>query len=188
MGKVSVGLRGWRFDEAEVFDADGNWLPLGEMSEDDRQRLVRLRILLDMPCSACYLEHGENAEDDYNHPTCVYGEPLHEVLLCDEHEPDFYFWYLEDGGEQHRGTEAFQDEFQEWFAAGNRAPEWYDGPDHVDTDPESLPEPEAEEPDPEAFIPEGAEDVRVDLREGMDPEGIDAEDLDLDTEYPTGDE
>ena len=37
MGKISIGLRGWRFEEDEVFDAEGNVRPFGEMDEDTRE-------------------------------------------------------------------------------------------------------------------------------------------------------
>ena len=53
MGKVSIALRGWRFDEAEVFDEDGEIRPLEEMSEETRKRLVRLRVVAGEPCDPC---------------------------------------------------------------------------------------------------------------------------------------
>ncbi|WP_336037364.1 hypothetical protein [Halobacterium yunchengense] len=185
MSKVSIGFRGWRFDEDEVFDEDGDFRPLDEMREDTSARLQRLRALMDRPCDACYLEYGDDY-DAHSMPAAVYGEPMAEVLLCDAHERDFYFWFLEAGGEQHRGTERFQTAFREWFADGNRAPDWYDGPEHVSTDPGETPDPDV--PDPEILNLELPDDerARVDLLEPV--EGADDGDLELDAEYPTGDE
>lgn len=183
MTKVSIGFRGWRFDEDDVFDENGDYRPFEEMSDDASARLRRLPTLMDRPCDACYLLHGDD-EAAHNTPAAVYGEPRAEVLLCDEHERDFYYWFLEAGGEQYRGTEELQEAFREWVADGNGAPDWYDGPEHVATDPESTPDPEI--PDPEVFnveIPE-EEQARVNLREPVE----DAEDLDLEAEYPTSDE
>ena len=55
------------------------------------------------------------------------------------HEPDFLYWFREEGGASHRGEDGFQDAFHEWFADGNRAPEEYGGIEHVDTDPAGVP-------------------------------------------------
>ncbi|WP_232702020.1 hypothetical protein [Halobacterium wangiae] len=180
MTKVSIGFRGWRFDEDEVFDENGDYRPLKEMSEDTRERLGRLPLLADRPCDACYLSDGESD----NSPTAVYGEPGAEVLVCDDHEPEFYYWFLEDGGDEHRGTETLQDAFHEWFAAGNRAPDWYDGPDHVETEPENLPEPDLD--NVEAVNVELPEDEQssVDLRDVE--ESLRGADIEMD--YPTADE
>ncbi len=175
MGKVCIGLRGWRFDEDEVFTADGQLRPLEDVPLDERRRLVRLAAIHDARCDACWLAHGEEGSEEWNQAEVVYGEPLSEVVVCREHEPDFYYWYLEAGGEEHRGTEAFDDRFHEWFADGSRAPEGYVGVEHVETEPEAVPEPEM--PDLEALNRElpAEEQVNVDLR-----------DVDLGTEYPTG--
>jgi len=47
MGKVSVGLRGWRFNEAEIFTDDEQFKPLDEIPKDPKQRLLRLLTLVD---------------------------------------------------------------------------------------------------------------------------------------------
>jgi hypothetical protein len=184
MSKVSIGFRGWRFDEDEVFDERGDYRDFEEMNDDASARLRRLPALMDRPCDACYLLYGDD-DEARNAPAAVYGEPRAEVLLCDEHERHFYYWFLEEGGDQYRGTEALQEAFREWFADGNRAPEWYDGPEHVATDPADMPDPDI--PDPEVVNVELPEDerARIDLRDGIDAEETD---LDLDAEYPTGDE
>jgi hypothetical protein len=141
MGKISIGLRGWRFDEAAVLGEDGTVRPLDEIPEEQRQRLVRLEQLLDRPCDACYLIHGEADKQRCRQASIVYGEAFDEVLLCDAHEPDFLYWFREAGGAELRGDDAFRDGFHEWFADGNRAPDGYAGLDHVETDPDSLPDP-----------------------------------------------
>ncbi|MFB6072798.1 MAG: hypothetical protein ABEJ88_07505 [Halobacterium sp.] len=185
MSKVSIGFRGWRFDEDAVFDENGNYRDVEEMDEDVRDRFLRIPQLVDQPCDVCYLEVGDPDADEVADPTAVYGEPHGEVLVCDEHEREFYYWFLEDGGDQYRGEEELQDAFHEWVAAGNRAPDWYDGPDHVDTDPEAVPEPAADDFEAvDVELPE-AEQASVNLREGIEKP---ADDLDLDAEYPTADE
>lgn len=141
MAKVSIALRGWRFDEEAVFDEDGDFRPLEDVPEEERVRLERLVAIHDNPCHACWLLYGEEHADQCNVARAVYGEPHAELLLCDDHEDDFYYWYFEDGGDEYRGTETFADRFHEWFAAGNTAPEGYEGVEHVDTSPESLPDP-----------------------------------------------
>jgi hypothetical protein len=138
MGKISIGLRGWRFDEHAVFDEDGEIRPLGEIPEEARHRIVRLSSLLGEPCSACWLIHGESSVEECNPGSIVYGEPLAEVLLCGDHEADFLYWFREEGGRQHAGTAALQDGFHEWFLAGGRAPEGYAGLEHVQQDPDTL--------------------------------------------------
>lgn len=182
MTKVSIGFRGWRFDESDVFDENGDYRPLEEMSEDTRERLGRLPLLADQPCDACYLSDREDEQS----PTAVYGEPGAEVLVCDDHEADFYFWFLEDGGEQHRGTDALQDAFHEWFAAGNHAPDWYDGPDHVETEPEDLPEPNLDNVEAVNVKLSEDEQASVDLRD-VDERLRDVN-VDIETDYPTADE
>jgi len=138
MGKVSIGLRGWRFDEADVFDEDGAIRDVDEMPEDTRNRIVRLSSLMGEPCNACWLVHGEADIEECNPGTIVYGEPLAEVLLCNEHEADFLYWFRELGGTEFAGSGDLQDEFHEWFLDGGRAPEEYGGLDHVQRHPDTL--------------------------------------------------
>jgi len=57
MAKVSVGLRGWRFDEEEIFTDDEELKPLDEIPEEPRERLVRLVGLVEEPCDVCYLSN-----------------------------------------------------------------------------------------------------------------------------------
>ena len=176
MGKVSIGLRGWRFDESAVFTEDGELRPLDEIPEDDRRRLDRLPTLMKSPCQACWLVFGDAEIERCNVPDVVYGEPLAEVALCTDHETDFVYWFRDEEGSDYVGTDDLQDEFFEWFADGGRAPEDYPGVEHVDTDPDDVPRPP--EPDPAAFATEQPDDdgVTVDLREYGDV---------LASEYPT---
>jgi len=197
MGKVSIGLRGWRFDESEIFTDSEEFKPLEEIPEDPRQRLLRLSRLVEQPCDACYLIHGEAEKQRCNPAAFVYGEPMDEVVLCADHEPDFIYWYQNEGGSDLRGEPEFADAFHQWFADGNRAPEGFGGVDHVETDPERLPEP----PSPEEIqqrLEADYEPREIDLleyvdedRETTEGDRVDDEefdDLDLDTSYPTGDE
>ena len=196
MAKVSIGLRGWRFEESEVFTEDGEFKPLDEVPEEPRERLVRLTYLVEQPCDACYLIHGEADIERCAQAAIVYGEPGDELLLCADHEADFLYWYREAGGKTHRGDPAFRDRFHEWFADGGRAPTGYEGLEHVDTDPDGLPAP----PDPEEIhrrLNEEFEGRRIDLREGWDEtddadesedaaaEDLDLDDVDLGTDYPS---
>ncbi|MDS0299073.1 hypothetical protein NDI76_09990 [Halogeometricum sp. S1BR25-6] len=190
MAKVSIGLRGWRFDESEVFTGEGEFRPLDEVPEDARTRLIRLTYLQSKPCDACYLVHGEAEKRRCNPAAVVYGEPMEEVLLCPDHEVDFFYWYREAGGSEYRGEETFRDEFHEWFAAGGRAPDDYEGPDHVDTDPDELPTP----PDPAELnrrLNEGQKGKRkrIDFKKGEvtyeDWNDEDQNRLDLGQDYPT---
>lgn len=198
MAKVSIGLRGWRFEESEVFAEDEEFRPLDEVSEDARRRLIRLSYLVGKPCDACYLVHGEVEKRRCNEAAIVYGEPMEEVLLCDDHEADFLYWYRRAGGSEFRGRDEFRDEFHEWFASGGRAPEGYGGLDHVETDPGSLPSP----PEPEELNRRlneryGGKRKRIDIRNGTvtyedsggegDGDGDDLSefDVDFDREYPT---
>jgi hypothetical protein len=201
MSKVSIGLRGWRFDEDEVFTDDGEVRPFDEMREDTRRRLVRVGVLYRSPCDACWLIHGDENLDACNEATVVYGEPLSEITVCDEHEVDFMYWFREAGGIEHAETERFEDAFHEWFAAGNRAPEGYEGVEHVDTDPRDLPESEMPDPDDYDLGQREVIEQRIDLRTGTieeapDPrtdddadedaaDELDLDDVDLDTEYPS---
>jgi hypothetical protein len=194
MAKVSVGLRGWRFDEEEVFTDEGEWAPLDEMSDDTRNRLLRLGLLMDQPCDACYLEHGEEEKQRANPADIVYGEPGDEVLLCSAHEPDFLYWFREAGGSEFAGEERFRDEFHEWFAAGNRAPEGYGPDEHVEEAPDEMPNlPGPEEAQRRLEQSTEFEEKRYDLRppehtdeEAEEEDELDVADLDLDTEYPSG--
>jgi hypothetical protein len=71
------------------------------------------------------------------------------------------------------GEDELADRFHEWFAEGGRAPGGYGGIEHVDTDPDDLPDPS--EVDPEEVAMEPPEDgKRISLR-----------DVDLDREYPS---
>jgi hypothetical protein len=190
MSKVSIGLRGWRFEEREVFTEDGEFRPLTEIPEDARHRLVRLGLIVERPCDACYLVHGEQEKERCRQATIVYGEPLDEVLLCDSHEADFLYWFREEGGRQLTGDDEFKDAFHEWFAGGGRAPEGYGGLEHVETDPDALPDP----PDPEEIqrrLEESYdfEGEKIDLRElaqrdaaGTDGEGDDETEAEAETE------
>ena len=74
MGKVNIGLRGWRFDEDEVFDADGDLKPLGTMEPETRDRIVRLSTMMGEPCDACYLIHGDENIQECNVARIVYGD------------------------------------------------------------------------------------------------------------------
>lgn len=166
MGKVSIGLRGWRFDEEDIFTADGELRSLDDMPADVRNRVIRLSNLVDAPCDACWLIHGDDGIDQCNTASVVYGEPLAEVILCDAHEPDLLYWYRECGGDAHRGKESFQEAFHEWYLEGNRAPEGYAADHHVETAPKSLPSfDRVGDMDP-VVTPEdlGMERDRIDLR------------------------
>ena len=139
MAKVSVGLRGWRFDEEDIF-TDEELKPLDEIPEEPRERLLRLVSLVEEPCDVCYLEHGEAEVHRCNQAEIVYGEPKGEVLLCPDHEPDLLYWFREEGGSEHAGSLEFGDRFHEWVAAGNEAPDGYAPVEHVDEDPDGLPD------------------------------------------------
>ncbi|MFC7134061.1 MULTISPECIES: hypothetical protein [Salinibaculum] len=178
MGKISIGIRGWRFDEDEVFDDAGNIRPLNEMDEDTRNRLVRLSAVLGEPCSACWLIHGEDNLEKTNAAEIVYGEPLAEVILCSEHEPDFLYWFREAGGEEYAGTGQLQEEFHEWFADGGRAPEGYAGLEYVDEAPDELPEVPADPADRDG-IPEVEEQVAAMEKAERDALDLDLDDLDV---------
>jgi hypothetical protein len=180
MVKVSIGLRGWRFEENDVFTSDGEVRPLDEMPPDARDRVLRLSALVGSPCDACWLIHGDDDIERCRAADVVYGEPMAEVVLCTPHEPDFLYWYREEGGSAYRGSDDLEDAFYEWFADGGRAPEGYAGIEHVDTDPEDLPEP----PDTGEEKPACAPDL-ADENDGS-TEDATPEDLDLGADYPTG--
>jgi len=177
MEKVSIGLRGWRFDEDAVLTDDGELKPYGEMEPEVRDRVSRLYRLVESPCDACWLIHGDAEVQRCRVAQAVYGEPFEEVVLCDEHEPDFLYWFLEEGGRDLAGTDEFEDGFHEWFLDGGRAPEDYGGVEHVETDPDGLPEFELD--DPEAS--EGEDDPDDESTDEPD------DDLDLGMDYPTRD-
>ncbi len=195
MAKVSVGLRGWRFDEEEIFTEEGELKPLDEIPEDPRERLVRLTRLVEEPCDVCYLEYGEAEIHRCNQARIVYGEPRGEVLLCPGHDPSFVYWFHEAGGSEHKGTRALAEHFHEWAAAGNEAPEGYGAVEHVDEDPDGLPDPPDEREIQERLAEEaGFERERIDIRklagteEPSEDERVtdeDLADLDLSTEYPS---
>ena len=176
MGKVSIGLRGWRFDESAVFTEDGELRPLAEIPEEDRRRLDRLPTLMKAPCQACWLVFGDAEIERCNVPEVVYGEPLSEVALCADHETDFVYWFRDEDGSAYVGTEDLQDTFFEWFADGGRAPDGYRGVEHVDTDPDDVPNPPAPEPEDVAIEQPDDGGINVDLREYGDV---------LSSEYPT---
>lgn len=171
MGKVSIGLRGWRFDEDEVLADDGSLRPVDELPTDTRNRILRLSALVGSPCDACWLIHGDEHIDRCNVAAVVYGEPMAEIVLCSEHEADFLYWYREQDGVETAGSEEFQDAFHEWFLDGGRAPDDYGSLEHVETNPEAVPDtpPVTQKAD---SSPEPED--RIDLRDG-----------DLSMDYPT---
>jgi hypothetical protein len=111
-----------------------------------------------------------------------------EVLLCDDHEPDFVYWFREAGGAEYRGSDDLGDAFHEWFLEGGEAPEGYASITHVDTDPDALPDPEAavEAANGGADADdEGEGEPDDDGTESDDPAlDTDDSDLDLSREYP----
>ena len=203
MGKVSIGLRGWRFEEDDLFTDDGTWRPVMEIPEEPRQRLLRLQVVIGKPCDACYLIHGEEEKQRCREAAIVYGEPLDEVLLCEAHEADFLYWFRERGGADLVGEETFRDAFHEWFDDGGRAPDGYGGLDHVEEAPGDLPD----LPDPEELYDldedlladeradfddgeagasdDGTDEAAADAAAGTDDGDGEFDDLDLDREYPT---
>jgi len=175
MAKVNIGLRGWRFDEDEVFDDEGRIRPLGTMDEDTRARVLRLTERLTDPCDACWLAYGDDRIEECEPAEVIYGEPRGEVILCRDHETDFVYWFREVADEGVIGTVQVQDAFHEWFFDGGRAPEGYAGVEHVDSDPEGIPE----APDPTEELPGLEEELeRVDDEE-LDALNVDLDDLDL---------
>ncbi|WP_435099111.1 hypothetical protein [Halorubrum sp. N11] len=192
MAKVSVGLRGWRFDEEEIFTDDEELRPLDEIPEEPRERLLRLVGLVEEPCDVCYLEHGEAEVQRCNQAEIVYGEPRGEVLLCPEHEPDLLYWFREEGGSEHAGTLEFGDRFHEWVAAGNEAPEGYESVEHVDEDPDGLPD-LPDQQDVQERVEQDFEGDRIDILELAGQSGDEEDELseddfegvDLSTDYPS---
>jgi hypothetical protein len=173
MAKISIGLRGWRFEESDVFDGSGELRPLDQIPEDARHRLLRLTAIVGEPCGACWLATGGDSRE-MNQAAVVYGEPVAEVLLCRDHEPDFLYWFTECGGDEYAGSEALPERFHEWFDDGGRAPEGYEGLEHVDRDPDSVPEPGR--PDELDEVEERVDELSDDERTALD---LDLDDLDV---------
>lgn len=119
-------MRGWRFDPEVVFTEDGDVKPLEEVPEPDRLRLVRLTEIIGNACHVCMLRNPEEGWDAWRKADAVYGEPTHEVLVCDEHEPVFYYWFWEEGGEMYKGEDELQREFHDWVEEGGGAPKDYE--------------------------------------------------------------
>jgi len=170
MGKVNIGLRGWRFDE-DVLGEDGRVRPLATMEPEDRQRILVLADRVVDPCDACWLAYGEDRIEECNVAEVIYGEPRGEVVLCSAHEPDFLYWFREAGGADFAGELELRDAFHRWFLDGNHAPDEYEGLEHVDEDPTSLPE----APGRNEAIPGFEEEI-----EGIEEEDLDAMDINLD--------
>ena len=194
MAKVSIGLRGWRFEEDEIFSDDEELKPLDEIPEDPRERLLRLVALVEEPCDVCYLDYGEAEVHRCNEAEIVYGEPDGEVLLCPEHERDLLYWFREAGGSDHKGSLEFADRFHEWIAAGNEAPEGYGSVEHVEEDPDGLPDlPDQQEV--QERLEADFEGERIDIlelargeetdREELTEEELADSDLDLSADYPS---
>lgn len=175
MGKVSIALRGWRFDEEEVFTDDGELRSFDQLPPETRDRLVRLTAVAGSPCDACWLVHGDENIAECNVARVVYGEPLAEVVLCSDHEADFRYWFHETGGRRHAGADDFDDRFHEWFDDGGRAPEGYDAVEHVDTDPGEVPQ-----PDPHEEVPSLEEELAAMDDEELDALGVNLDALDVD--------
>jgi len=169
MGKVNIGLRGWRFDD-DVLTDEGRVRPLATMDPEDRQRILVLADRVVDPCDACWLAYGQERVEECNVAEVIYGEPGGEVVLCSAHEPDFLYWFREDGGAEYAGELQLQDAFHQWFIDGNRAPEDYEGLEHVDEDPTALPD----APSPTDAIPGFEEELAE-----MDDEELDGLDVDL---------
>ncbi len=174
MTKVSIGLRGWRFEEEEVFDDSGAFRPLTEMPPDTRDRISRLMVMVDKPCDACWLIHGEEEKQRCRSAAVVYGEPLREVVLCGSHEADFLYWFREAGGRDLAGKRTFRNAFHQWFADGGRAPDGYAGIEHVESDPDSVPDPL-----PEEELPSVEDELASLSEEEQESLDIDLDDLDV---------
>ncbi|MFC7154969.1 hypothetical protein ACFQPA_05800 [Halomarina halobia] len=174
MAKVSIGLRGWRFDEEAILDEDGDLKPIARIPDDDRERIARLATLVTKPCDACWLIHGEAEKRKCRQARVVYGEPLGEVLLCNQHETDFLYWFREEMGHELAGSRHVQNAFHQWFADGGRAPDDYEGTEHVDTDPDGL-----RQPDPNPRLDPLEEELANMSEEEREALGVDFSDLDL---------
>jgi len=170
MTKVNIGLRGWRFD-ADVLNEEGRVRPLATMAPENRQRLLVLADRVADPCDACWLAYGDDKIEECNVAEVIYGEPGGEVVLCSVHEPDFLYWFREAGGDEYAGDRGLQEAFHQWLIDGNRAPEGYEGLEHVDEDPTAIPD----APDPSAALPDFEEEL-----DRMDDDELDALDVNLD--------
>ncbi|MFB6283315.1 MAG: hypothetical protein ABEK59_05185 [Halobacteria archaeon] len=113
--KISIGLRGWRFNPDDVFDADGNLKSPEEIPEDQRERIARLPDIIGNACHVCMLLNPDEGWDEWTKATVVYGEPRHEVLTCDDHEPVFETWFFDEGGEALKGSDNLADTFHAWI-------------------------------------------------------------------------
>lgn len=175
MAKVSIGLRGWRFDEDAVFDDDGRIRPLGAMDEDVHDRILRLTEHIGEPCDACWLTHGDEAVEECNSTEVIYGEPGGEIAVCGDHERDFVYWFRREADEDLIGTVELGDAFHEWFLGGGRAPSEYPELEHVEEAPDDLPGPT----DPFEEMPGLEEELRQldeDQKAALD---VDLSDLDV---------
>jgi len=123
----------------------------------------------------------------------VYGEPNGEVLLCPEHEPEFIYWFREEGGSEHAGELEFGDRFHEWVAAGNEAPEGYASVEHVEEDPDDLPD-LPDQQDIQERVEQDFEGERIDILElagetddedELSEDDLTDSDVDLSTDYPS---
>ncbi|GGN86997.1 hypothetical protein [Haloarcula pellucida] len=169
MAKVNIGLRGWRFDE-DVLNDEGKVRPLKTLEPEVRQRILVLADRVVDPCDACWLVHGEENVEACNVAEVIYGEPRGSVVLCSVHEPDFLYWFREAGGDAYAGELELRDAFYEWFDDGNRAPDDYEGLDHVEEDPTALPE----APDASEAVPGLQEEI-----DELDDEDLEAIETDL---------
>ncbi|WP_284008701.1 hypothetical protein [Haloarcula pelagica] len=171
--KVNIGLRGWRFDD-DVLDDDGRVRPLGTLDPETRQRLLVLARRVVDPCDACRMVEGA-ATEDCNVAEVIYGEPNGEVVLCSAHEPDFIYWFRELGGDEYAGETDMRRAFHEWFVEGGRAPEDYEGLEHVDEDPTAVPE----APSRSEAIPGIEEELDAVDEDDLASIDIDLDDLDV---------
>jgi len=174
MGKVNIGLRGWRFEEDEVFDENGRVRPIGTMPEDTKLKILRLAERLGDPCDGCWLEYGREDPGRCRQGEIIYGDPGAEVLLCRHHEPDFLYWFREAGGKNLAGDDEFAERFHDWFVEGGGAPESYEGIDHVDEDPDNVPT----VPDQDEALPGLEEELEEFDEEDLSDLDIDLGDLD----------
>lgn len=175
MAKVNIGLRGWRFEEDEVFDEDGDLLPLGAMPDETATRIRRLTERVTDPCDACWLVFGDEEIERCNVADAIYGEPGGEVVVCRSHERDFVYWFREIADEDVLGTDRVADAFHEWFAEDGPAPRDYAGIEHVDENPDAVPGTQnPHEPLPD--LSEEVDELGEEAREALD---VDLDDLDL---------
>jgi hypothetical protein len=175
MGKVNIGLRGWRFEEDEVFDDDGTVRPIGTMPAPTKRKVLRLAERLGDPCDGCWLEWGREEPSRCRQGEVIYGEPGSEVLLCRHHEPDFIYWFREAGGTDLAGDPEFAETFHDWYVDGGRAPEGYEGVEHVDEDPESVPT----APDRSDALPGLEEELEEFEEEDLSDLDVDLDDFDV---------